>query len=77
MLRAGLLWLSEQPRIFRFVRGNGLARRFASRFVAGETGESAVAGLRELNGAGVSATLVESDVISNSPPRFCAWRRRA
>ena len=57
MLRAGLLWLSEQPRIFRFVRGNGLARRFASRFVAGETGESAVAGLRELNGAGVSATL--------------------
>ena len=57
MLRAGLLWLSEQPRIFRFVRGNGLARRFASRFVAGETGESAVAALRELNGAGVSATL--------------------
>jgi len=57
MLRAGLLWLSEQPRIFRFVRGNGLARRFASRFVAGETVESAVAALRELNGAGVSATL--------------------
>ena len=41
MLRAGLLWLSEQPQIFRFVRRNGLARRFASRFVAGETVESA------------------------------------
>jgi proline dehydrogenase len=57
MLRAGLLWLSDQPQVFRFVRGNGLARRFASRFVAGETVESAVAALRELNDAGISATL--------------------
>src|SRR6266516_136195 len=31
MIRAGLLWLSEQPQIFRFVRTNGLARRFAAR----------------------------------------------
>jgi proline dehydrogenase len=57
MLRAGLLWLSEQPRIFRFVRGNGLAHRFASRFVAGETVESAVEALRDLNAAGISASL--------------------
>src|SRR3970282_1460699 len=57
MLRAGLLWLSEQPQVFRFVRRNGLARRFASRFVAGETVESAVAGLRELHDAGLSASL--------------------
>ena len=57
MLRAGLLWLSEQPQIFRFVRRNGLARRFASRFVAGETVESAVAALRDLNAAGLSASL--------------------
>jgi proline dehydrogenase len=57
MLRAGLLWLSEQPRIFRFVRRNGLARRFASRFVAGETVESAVAALRQLNAEGTTATL--------------------
>jgi proline dehydrogenase len=57
MLRAGLLWLSEQPQVFRFVRRNGLARRFASRFVAGETVESAVAALRELNAAGLSASL--------------------
>jgi len=57
MLRAGLLWLSEQPRVFRFVRRNGLARRFASRFVAGETVESAVAALRDLNAAGLSASL--------------------
>jgi proline dehydrogenase len=57
VLRTGLLWLSEQPRIFQFVRGNGLARRFASRFVAGETVESAVAAARQLNGAGITATL--------------------
>ena len=57
MLRAGLLWLSEQPRIFRFVRKNGLAKRFASRFVAGETVDAAVAALRDLNAAGVTASL--------------------
>jgi len=57
MLRASLLWLSEEPQIFRFVRRNGLARRFASRFVAGETVESAVAALRDLNAAALSASL--------------------
>ncbi|MEX2156578.1 MAG: proline dehydrogenase family protein [Gemmatimonadales bacterium] len=57
MLRAVFLWLSEQPRIFRFVRRNRLARRFASRFVAGETVDEAVATLRELNAAGLSASL--------------------
>jgi proline dehydrogenase len=57
MLRTGLLWLSEQPRIFRFIRGNGLARRFAARFVAGETVESGVEALRELNAAGLKASL--------------------
>jgi len=57
MLRAGLLWLSQQPQVFRFVRRNGLARRFASRFVAGETVESAVAALRDVNAAGLSASL--------------------
>jgi proline dehydrogenase len=57
MLRAGLLWLSEQPQVFRFVRGNGLARRFASRFVAGETVDSGVAALKELNAARITASL--------------------
>src|SRR5881296_756018 len=57
MLRAGLLWLSEQSRVFRFIRGNGLARRFAARFVAGETVESGVAALTDLNAAGLTATL--------------------
>src|SRR5437667_3458538 len=57
MLRAGLLWLSEQSRVFRFIRGNGLARRFAARFVAGETVESGVAALTRLNAAGLTASL--------------------
>jgi len=35
MLRNSLLWLSEQQQIFNFVRRNGLAKKFASRFVAG------------------------------------------
>lgn len=57
MLRAAFLWLSEQPRIFRFVRRNRLARHFASRFVAGETVDEAVATLHDLNAAGLSASL--------------------
>ena len=57
MIRAGLLWLSEQPQVFRFVRRNGLARRFASRFVAGEMVDTAVAALKDLNAAKISASL--------------------
>src|SRR5256884_9950330 len=57
MLRTGLLGLSEQPRIFSIIRGTGLARRFASRFVAGETVEAAVAALTQLNAAGIRASL--------------------
>lgn len=63
MLRAGLLWLSEQPRVFRFIRGNGLARGLASRFVAGETVDSGVAALKDLNAAGIAASL---DVLGES-----------
>ena len=57
MLRAGLIWLSERPGIFRFVRRNGLARKLARRFVAGETVADGVAAVRELNGARISASL--------------------
>lgn len=57
MLRTGLLWLSEQQQVFRFVRSNALARRFASRFVAGETVETAIDAVRDLNRQQVSATL--------------------
>ncbi len=57
MMRAGLLWLSERPAVFRFVRENGLARKFASRFVAGETVDAALAARRELNSAGITGTI--------------------
>src|SRR5574338_618733 len=57
MLRQGLLWLSQQNGIFRFVRSNPLARRFASRFVAGETIEEGVASARELMSRGITAWL--------------------
>jgi proline dehydrogenase len=56
-MRQSLLWLSEQQRIFDFVRRNGLARKFASRFVAGETIDSAVVAARELAGRGINASL--------------------
>ncbi|HSJ63682.1 MAG TPA: proline dehydrogenase family protein [Gemmatimonadaceae bacterium] len=57
MLRQALLYLSDQPAIFRFVRRNPLARRFAGRFVAGETLEMAVQAVRQLNDRGITATL--------------------
>ncbi len=56
-MRQGLLWLSEQQKVFNFVRRNGLARKFASRFVAGETIEEAVKAARELNGRGITSSL--------------------
>jgi len=66
MLRASLLWLSEQPRIFEFVSKSRLARRMASRFVAGKTIDSAMAALRDLNTARISASL---DLLGESVTR--------
>lgn len=57
MLRNSLLYLSRQQRIFDFIRGNGFARRMASRFVAGETIASACDAAADLNAHGISATL--------------------
>jgi proline dehydrogenase len=57
MLRSTLLYLSNQPRIFRFVRNNRLAKKFASRFVAGETLDDALRAVRDLNAKGISASL--------------------
>jgi proline dehydrogenase len=56
-LRQSLLWLSEQRKVFNFVRRNRLARTFASRFVAGETIEEAVKAARDLAQRGVTASL--------------------
>jgi proline dehydrogenase len=56
-MRQGLLWLSEQRKVFNFVRRNGLARKFASRFVAGETIEDAVKAALELTERGITTSL--------------------
>ncbi len=57
MLRQGLLWLSQQNRVFQFIRTNPLARGFAARFVAGETIEQGVAAARELKARGIGTSL--------------------
>jgi proline dehydrogenase len=57
MLRSAFLYLSNQQQIFNFVRNNRLAKRFAHRFVAGETLDSALAAVRALNAKGITASL--------------------
>lgn len=66
MLRQSLLWLSQQNSIFNFVRVNPLARKFAARFVAGETIEQGVAAARELSDAGITSSL---DLLGESVTR--------
>jgi proline dehydrogenase len=57
MLRNTLLYLSSQPKVFKFVRKNRLAKHFARRFVAGETIGEALAAVRDLNAKGITASL--------------------
>ncbi|MBA3318773.1 MAG: proline dehydrogenase family protein [Gemmatimonadales bacterium] len=56
-MRQGLLWLSERQGIFNFVRRNGMARKFASRFVAGETIETGVQAAKELSRRDIAPSL--------------------
>jgi proline dehydrogenase len=57
MLRNALLYLSDQPTVFKFVRNNRLAKHFARRFVAGETADEALAAVKALNAKGITASL--------------------
>jgi proline dehydrogenase len=57
LIRQGLLWLSEQGKVFDFVRSNTLARSFAARFVAGETIDEGVAAARALAPTGITTSL--------------------
>ena len=66
ILRQGLLWLSEQRSIFSFVRSNALARKFAHRFVAGETIEDGVRAAVELASRGITSSL---DLLGESVTR--------
>jgi proline dehydrogenase len=57
MLRQALLYLSNQQKIFRFVRNNRFAKRLAQRFVAGETLDEALRAVEPLNKRGITASL--------------------
>jgi proline dehydrogenase len=57
MLRQTFLYLSNQPTVFRFVRHNKLAKKFAGRFVAGETLTTALEAVRALNAKRITASL--------------------
>ena len=57
MFRTSLLYLSRQHGVFKFIRGNGFARKMASRFVAGETIDSALDAVVALNAKGIKGTL--------------------
>ena len=57
MLRQAFLYLSNQQKIFRFVRNNGFAKRLAQRFVAGESIDEAIRAVEPLNKKGITASL--------------------
>lgn len=57
MIKELLLWLSERRGVFTFVKKNGTARRIASRFVAGETLDAAVAAAATLNERQIEVSL--------------------
>jgi proline dehydrogenase len=57
MLRTALLYLSNQTKVSGFVRQNRIAKGFASRFVPGETLDSAIEAVKKLNAAGITASL--------------------
>ncbi len=56
-MRALLLKLSESKRLAPFIMSNGVSRRVARRFVAGETLDDAFEAARAVNKAGRSASL--------------------
>ena len=57
MLRTSLLYLSRQQRVFNFIKNVGFARKMASRFVAGETIDTALDAVVALNAKGITASL--------------------
>jgi proline dehydrogenase len=56
-LRAVLIYLSQAEWAQRIVMRNPIARQAASRFIAGETIDDAIAAARHLNDAGMSVTM--------------------
>ena len=57
MLKQGILYLSQSAGAQRVLTGTPVTRKMATRFVAGDTLEEAVAAARALNEAGLSVSL--------------------
>ncbi len=75
MLRNALLYLSNQQGIFNFVRHNGVAKAFASRFVAGESVTTAIDAVRALNAKGITASLdLLGESTTNEKEAYAAQR---
>jgi proline dehydrogenase len=73
-LRTCLIHLSESKRLAPFIMNNGVSRRVARRFVAGQVLDDAVAAARELNRAGQSASL---DLLGENVDDEASARRSA
>lgn len=56
-MKSFLLWLSRSKSIQELTKKHGFFRRFSSRFVAGDTLGDAILAVKELNSAGIIATL--------------------
>ena len=74
MMRSTLFWLSKRQSIFNFVRSNPLAKKFASRFVAGETIETGVAAALETRAKGIAASLDLLGESVHQPPEAAVAR---
>lgn len=73
MFRSAFLWLSEQQRVFNFLKGNRLGRGISRRFVAGETIESTVEAARACEARGIKTTLdLLGESVSSKEETFLA-----
>ena len=57
MLGRTLLWMSEKPRIQRFISEGTLTRSVVQRFVAGDDLEDAIRAIKDLNARGIGGIL--------------------
>ncbi|MDE3076261.1 MAG: proline dehydrogenase family protein [Chloroflexota bacterium] len=72
MLRGSLLHMSENRALAHWLTHHPLGRQLASRFVAGETIDSAIEAVQRLNADGVWATLDHLGEAVTSPEEACA-----
>ncbi len=79
MLRQVMLSLARNERLAALVSQNGFARQLASRFVAGDTLDDAIAVARQLNARGLKVTLdaLGENVTSEAEARAAAEAYRA